>query len=384
MSYKGIPPGKKGIDMFDIPLIRPFISEEVKQSVIAVLDSGHLTEGKVTRDLEAAVENFIGVKHCIAVTSCTTGLELALRCLDIGRGDHVIVPAFTYPATADVVRIVGADPVFVDVDRDTMLMDYNDLRKAITPATKAVIPVSLFGNPLDYDTLDLIKKEFGIFILEDAACALSAEFKGVPTGRRADITVFSLHPRKFVTTGEGGLITTDNDNWASWIRSYKRFGIAAEGAEIKFADIGTNCKLSDILAAVGVAQMQQIENLIAQRQKLAAGYLELLETADEIQIPKTTPHGKHAYQSFCVFVKHRDAVLERMRSRGIEVQIGSYFLPGQPAFHDLPNSRSADTLEGSLRADAQCLALPLYHQMTTAHQEQVTSALKEAIAWKQQ
>jgi dTDP-4-amino-4,6-dideoxygalactose transaminase len=366
--------------MFDIPLIRPFISQDVKQRVMAVLDSRHLTEGKVTQALEAAVEGFIGVAHCIAVTSCTTGLELALRCLGIGRGDEVIVPAFTYPATADVVRIVGADPVFVDVDRHTMLVDYDDLRKAIRPATKAIIPVSLFGNPLDYDTLGRIKKEFGLLVVEDAACALSAEFKGIPVGKHADITVFSLHPRKFVTTGEGGLITTDNAGWASWIRSYKRFGTATDGSGIKFTKIGTNCKLSDILAAIGVAQMQQIEALVARRQKQAAYYLELLQDADDIQLPSTTAHGKHAYQSFCVFVNQRNAILEKMRSQGIEVQIGSYFLPEQPAFHDLPNSRSPDTLEGSIRADAQCLALPLYHQMTAADQQRVIAALKETMA----
>jgi dTDP-4-amino-4,6-dideoxygalactose transaminase len=366
--------------MFEIPLIRPYISEEMKHKVIDVLDSYHLTEGKVTGELEDAVKYYIGVKHCIAVTSCTTGLELALRCLNIGVGDEVVVPAFTYPATADVVRIVGAVPVFVDIDPDTMLVNYDHLGKVITPATKAMIPVSLFGNPLDYDRLNQIKEQFGLFIVEDAACALSAEFKGVPTGRHADITVFSLHPRKFVTTGEGGLITTDNNGWAAWIRSYKRFGIAIDEKEIIFTNIGTNCKLSDILAAVGVTQMQQIQDLISQRQNQASYYMKLLKDVPGVKLPLTTAYGKHSYQSFCIFVPHRNAILKQMRSRGIEVQIGSYFLPEQPAFHDSSTDRFTENMDGSRRADSQCLALPLYHQMTKADQEKVISILKETIA----
>lgn len=365
--------------MFKIPLIRPYLPKEVKQKVLDVLDSSHLTEGRVTAELEALVADYIGTKHCIAVTSCTTGLELALRCLDIGKGDEVIVPAFTYPATADVIRIVGAIPVFVDVCRDTMLIDYDQLEKAVTPSTKAFIPVSLFGNPLDYDKLHSIKKQYGLFIVEDAACALSASFKGIHTGKDADISVFSLHPRKFVTTGEGGLITTDNDSWNDWIRSYKRFGMEMDGNALVFTRIGTNCKLSDIQAAVGVIQIQQVQELISQRQTQARYYLKLLENVDGVTLPVTTPYGKHSYQSFCVFVGHRDAILKRMRSRGIEVQIGSYFLPEQPAFNDSLNRLDPGNLNGSRSASSECLVLPLYHQMTKGDQDLVVSVLRETI-----
>lgn len=365
--------------MFEIPLIKPYISEEVKQSVWDVLNSGHITEGKVTAKLEAGVQSYLGVRHCIAVTSCTTGLELALRCLGIGEADEVIVPAFTYPATADAICIAGATPVFVDVNQDTMLIDYDRLEKAITPVTRAIMPVSLFGNPLDYDRLNQIKQQHGLFVIEDAACALSAEFKGTPTGKHADITVFSLHPRKFITTGEGGLITTDNDRWARWLRSYKRFGMSTAGSDVVFERIGTNCKLSDILAAVGVVQMQQIQKLVLRRRQQVSCYMELLEDLEAVALPATTPFGKHSYQSFCVFVAHRDTIIERMRSKGIEVQIGSYFLPEQPAFRNLKNGRFPDHMEGSRRADAQCLALPLYHHMTKTDQEKVISVLKATM-----
>ena len=244
-----------------IPLIKPYINRDIKRRVLAVLDSGQLTEGSVTSEYEQVCRAYLGCKYAIAVSSCTVGLEMALRCLNIGPGDEVIVPDYTYPATADVVAIVGAKVVLIDVDPKTMLIDYNALEAAINPSTKAVIPVSLFGNPLDFDRLTALKTQYGIYVIEDAAGAIGAEFKGSKVGTLADITVFSSHPRKFITTGEGGIITTDNDLWAAWMKSYKRFGIVARSKreEITFERIGTNYKLSDILGAIGLGQMRLIE-----------------------------------------------------------------------------------------------------------------------------
>lgn len=164
--------------MIKIPLIKPYINNRVKEKVLEVLESRYLTEGPVTHEFEETFKNYIGCRHAIAVTSCTTGLELALRVLRVGPGDEVIVPDYTYPATADVVSIVGATTVIVDISRDTMLVDYAAIERAITAKTKAIIPVSLFGNPLDYNRLGKIKKEHGVYILEDAACAVGAESKG--------------------------------------------------------------------------------------------------------------------------------------------------------------------------------------------------------------
>lgn len=365
--------------MFDIPLIRPYIPEAVKKKILGVLDNHHITQGAVTAELEELVGDFIGVENCIAVTSCTTGLELALRCLNIGENDEVIVPAFTYPATADAVCIVGATPVFVDVDRETMLIDFDKAADSVTSKTKAMMPVSLFGNPLNYDRLNNLKKEHHLFIVEDAACALSAEFKGMPTGKQADISVFSLHPRKFITTGEGGLITTDNHVWAQWMRSYKQFGMATDSTSMVFERIGTNLKLSDILSAIGVVQMQQIESLIAKRQEQARYYRQLLRGVAGVTIPKITADGVNSYQSFCIFVNKRDTILEDLRSNGIEVQIGSFFLPEQPAFSGYVEKHALSSFRGSLRASRECLVLPLYHEMQRSDQEKVVIALRKAI-----
>jgi len=369
-----------------IPLIKPYITQEVKDKVCEVLDSGYLTEGPVTKQFEEAFRTYIGCKHAIAVTSCTTGLEMALRVLNIGPGDEVIVPDYTYPATGDVVAIVGARIVIVDISEDTMLIDYDRIEKAITGKTKAIIPVSGFGNPLDYDRLSEIRQNFGVYIVEDAACSIGAEFKGVKVGNQADISVFSLHPRKFITTGEGGLITTNNLEWADWMLSYKHFGMGVSESRLgtDFDRIGTNYKLSNILSVVGLVQMKHIDELLNRRLELAQNYIDLLKGQENIIIPKTTEQGKHSRQSFCIYVENRDALMKKMREMGIEVQIGTYSLHMHPAFAPSEFCRIDGGVSGSKYAFEHCLTLPLYHEVTFEDQEYVIEQLLEAKGSKLQ
>jgi dTDP-4-amino-4,6-dideoxygalactose transaminase len=361
-----------------IPLIKPFINEDIKSKVLSVLESGYLTEGSVTRKFEEVCGEYLGSRHCIAVSSCTVGLEMALRCMTIGPEDEVIVPDYTYPATADAVAIVGAKIILVDVNPKTMLIDYDALEEAITPSTRAVIPVSLFGNPLDYDRLKAIKKKFGIYIVEDAACALGAGYKDQRVGTLADITVFSLHPRKFITTGEGGLITTDNDTWAAWLTSYKRFGIGhnLSREEAVFERIGTNYTLSNVLAAIGLGQMQHINDLLTRRKELASIYIRLLDGMKGLSLPLTTPCGSHSYQSFSVLVENRDNILKGLRRQGIEVQIGTYSLHLQPAFQNSQICQIKSDMNGSNYAYKHCLILPLYHDVRAEDQKEVVTAIK--------
>lgn len=370
--------------MHRIPLIKPYITGEIKDKVCEVLDSGYLTEGPVTREFEESFQRYIGCGHAIAVTSCTTGLELALRALDIGPGDEIIVPDYTYPATADAVAIVGATIVMVDVSEDTMLINYEAVEKAITPRTKAIMPVSIFGNPLDYGRLDTVKQGHGIHIIEDAACSIGAEYKGVKVGALADISVFSLHPRKFITTGEGGMITTNNDEWAAWMDSYKHFGVCQEASRegIVFNRIGTNYKLSNILAAVGLVQMRHIEELLNKRIELADRYRELLADVRRIKFPQIITTGKHSYQSFCIFVENRDRIMRHMREKGIEAQIGTYALHRHPAFAEGLRILHHGPFDGSRYAFDHCLALPLYHEMTAAEQDLVVDQLSKALQIK--
>jgi dTDP-4-amino-4,6-dideoxygalactose transaminase len=368
--------------MVRIPLIRPYITEEVKAKVLEVLDSGYLTEGPVAHELEAAFRQYIGCRHAIAVTSCTTGLELALRCLGIGPGDEVIVPDYTYPATASVVAIVGARAVIVDCAPRTMLIDYDAAEAAIGPRTKAIIPVSLFGNPLDAPRLEALRSRYGVKIVEDAACSIGAEYAGKKVGALADITVFSLHPRKFITTGEGGIVTTDRDDWAAWMESYKHFGMgkATDREGIVFERIGTNLKLSNLQAAVGVVQMRHVEELLTRRRSLAAQYTERLARLQGVTLPVTTERGVHSYQSFCVFVPERDRLLSNLRRDGIEVQIGTYALHRHPAYQQGAQIDVRGPMSGSSAAFETCLALPLFHDMTNQEQDQVVGALHEQLS----
>lgn len=366
--------------MYKIPLIKPYLPEGTKEKVLQVLDSGYLTEGPVTAEFEKIVKDFIGCGHVLAVTSCTTGLELALRALGIGPGDEVVTSDYTYPATADVIRIVGADAVIVDVSKDTMLIDYDAIEKAITPKTKAIIPVSIFGNPLDYERLDMIKKKYKVRIVEDAACSLGAEYKGAMTGNQSDIAVFSLHPRKFLTSGEGGLVATNNSELAAWMNSYKHFGMghSTTRESTGFEMIGTNYKLSNVLAAVAIEQAKQIEALLGKRRELAANYIEMLKEVNGITLPSVTPGGLHSYQTFSVFVDERDRIMKAMRENGIEAQIGTYSLHMHNAFRQ-PGIRLEGDLENSRYSFEHCLALPLFHEMQIEQQQTVVKELRKLL-----
>ncbi len=364
-----------------IPLTKPYIDQEIKDRVLSVLDSGYITEGPVTKELEEKVKAYIGCQHAIAVSSCTTGLELALRTLKIGPGDEVIIPDYTYPATGDVVAITGANIVVVDVNPRTMLIEYDQIEKAITNRTKAIIAVSLFGNPLDYDKLAMIKEKHDLYLVEDAACAIGAKHRSIYAGNFADISVFSFHPRKFITTGEGGMITTNRQSWADFIRSYKKHGISIDNPvlPILFERIGTNYKLSDILSAVGLGQINHIDKLLTKRFKLSESYKELLKNTNNVKIPEVTSEGLHSYQSFCVFVKDVQRVIETMGKAGIQVQIGTYALHKQKAFSKSLSCRFVGEMTGSALAFETCLALPLYHDLTFQQQQYIVENLVATV-----
>ena len=262
-----------------------------------------------------------------------------------------------------------------------MLIDYDMIEKAVTGRTRAIIPVSIFGNPLDYDRLDRIKKKYGLYIIEDAACSIGAEYKGVKVGNQADISVFSLHPRKFITTGEGGVITTSNREWADRMISYKHFGMGVHDSRLttSFERIGSNCKLSNILAAVGLVQMRHIDELLGRRIELSRNYIYLMKEDDCFILPETTSQGKHSCQSFCIYVENRDQVMQKMRDRGIEVQIGTYALHMHPAFAPSSYCRIEGELAGSIYAFEHCLTLPMYHELTLDDQKYVIEELVKGI-----
>ena len=362
-----------------IKLIEPVVGKEELQIIEKVLNSGWLTEGPITREFEAKLAEFIGAKYAVAMNNCTTALELALRVLEVGRGDEVIVPDFTHPATGNVVKWVGANPVLVDMDLSTYNIDAEDVKNAITKNTKCIIPVSWGGNPLNMKPLNELKEKHNLFIIEDAACSLGAEYDGKKTGTMADITCFSFHPRKIITTGEGGMAVTDNPVYAEKLESLKKFGMTTTNGEIRFTQIGTNYKLSDILGAVGVKQMEKINTIIDRRIELANYYNKLLAEVDSIRAPEKRENTKHVYQTYAAYIEKegvRDKLIADLRKENIETQIGTYALHLQPSYE---RAKKIGKLERAETLYRNLLALPMCHSMTKEDQEYVISEIKKSL-----
>ena len=362
-----------------LKLIEPVIDEEEVKSVSRVLRSGWLTEGSVTKRFEEEVRKYLGVKYAVATTSCTTALELSLRALGIGPGDEVIVPDFTHPATGNIVEWIGAMPVLVDVDLLSYNIDPSEVEKAITEETKCIIPVSWGGNPLDMKPLSDLKEKHGLTIVEDAACSLGAESDGKKTGTMADITCFSFHPRKIVTSGEGGMVVTDDPALAEKISSMKNFGMRTESGKHMFVQLGTNYKLSDVLSAIGLAQMKKIEKMIRRRIELANYYDRLLVGNDLITPPQRRENTKHTCQTYSVYVQKeraRDRIIEDLRKASIETQIGTYALHLQPSYKD---AKRVGRLERAEKLYMNLLALPLSHSMLKKDQELVISRIEKSL-----
>lgn len=365
-----------------IPLIEPVVGDEELENIETVLDSGYMTQGPYAEEFEDGFADRVGIDHGITVTSCTTGMELALEALGVGSGDEVPIPDFTHPATANAVVRVGADPVLVDVDRDTYNVNPDALSDAITDDTAALLPVSWGGQPLPTDAIDDIAANHDIPVIEDAACSSGAAYDGQPVGSQFDVSVFSFHPRKVLTTGEGGMITTDDDDLAQTMRSIKNFGTDQREGEIGFVrDDATNYRFSDILAAVGVAQLEKLDEIVERRREIAHRYTDLLADIDGVRSPMEPDEAYHNYQAYCVYVEAgddetRDDLIDAMAERDIETQIGTYALHNTEAFSD---AKQESDLETSSALEANLLTLPIAHSVTVEDQKQVVDTLDEAL-----
>ncbi len=362
-----------------IKLIEPQVGQEELNRIKDVLNSGWLTEGPVTEEFEEKFAKTVDANHGIAVCNCTVALELSLRALKIGLGDQVIVPDFTHPATAQAVVWAGADPILVDVDPYSYNIDIDSVENAITKNTKCVIPVSWGGNPINMKPYLDLKDKYGLYIVEDAACSVGAKYNGGKTGSMADVSCFSFHPRKIITTGEGGMITTNNDDWAEKMRSLKKFGEGFVDGKLEFTRIGTNFKLSNILSAIGLGQLEKLDKIIARRTELARNYNRILESSEGIRPPSCEKEAKHVYQTYATFIEKtgaRDVILKELRSKGIEVQIGTYALHLQPAFKDM---KRQGPLENSTSLYRNLLALPMSSSMSLDDQKFVVSQIESVL-----
>lgn len=381
-----------------IPISKPYFGKEEQLAVAEPLQTGWVVQGPKVAEFESLFSTYSGARHSIATTSATTALHMALIAVGVGPGDEVIVPAFTWVATANVVEMQGARPIFVDIELDTFNIDVARIEEAITPRTKAIIPVSLFGVSADLDPIMAIARRHGLAVIEDAACATGAWYHGRHAGTVADIGCFSFHPRKAITTGEGGMVTTADDRIAEHVRSLRDHGASKSdlarhlGARSyvlpDFNIVGYNYRMTDLQAAVGVVQMSRLEGLLEQRTAVAHRYDTALQGLGWLR-PPVTPEGyRHGYQSYvCLFQPEapsmanvealhgkRNELMDALESAGIATR------PGTHAVHALGFYRDKYGIEVSSYpnawiADQLTLALPLYAQLAPEEQEYVVEHL---------
>ncbi|NNL75553.1 MAG: DegT/DnrJ/EryC1/StrS family aminotransferase, partial [Desulfobacterales bacterium] len=279
-----------------IRLCVPQTGHEELEAIAEVLSSGYLSQGEKVKEFEKLVADYIGVKYAFATSSCTTALHLSLVALGIGPGDEVLVPDFTFPATANVVVQQQAVPILVDIDLDTFTINIEDLIAKITSKTKAVMPVHAFGLPADMDPILQLSKKHGFAVIEDAACALGARYKASQCGTFGDMGCFSFHPRKSITTGEGGMITTNNDVLAEKIGLLRSHGGIKREGRFSFEDAGFNYRLSEIHGAMGIQQIKKIDRILSKRHELALRLSEKLDCLETLITPKQPNYAQHTYQ----------------------------------------------------------------------------------------
>ena len=345
----------------------PDVGEEELAEVAAVLESGQLTMGPKVAELEAELARVCEVQHAIAVSSGTAALHLPLMALGIGEGDEVLVPAYTFPATANVVALCGARPVLVDVDPATMNLDLERTAAAVTPRTRAVLAVHLFGRPLDWDALVAALPD-SVALIEDAAGALGARSQGRPCGSLGVAGCLSFHPRKIVTTGEGGAVTTHDAALADLIRSLRHHGIEPRG-DFDIARPGLNYRLSDVLCALGIPQLRRLDDLLAARTRLAAAYTERL-AGIEVETPSAGDGDVHGWQAYVIGLDRRDEALQALRAEGIEAQIGTYALNLLSAYRD------QGEFPGATHSFERALALPFHSRLSEDDLDRVVAALR--------
>lgn len=364
-----------------IRLCVPYTGNEELEAIAEVLSSGYLSQGEKVVEFEKLVAEYIGAKYAFATSSCTTALHLSLVALGIGPGDEVLVPDFTFPATANVVVQQHALPILVDIDLDTFTIDIEDLRSKISDKTKAVIPVHAFGLVADMDPIQQLSKKHGFAVIEDAACALGAQYKGAQCGTIGDVGCFSFHPRKSITTGEGGMITTNSDDLASKISLLRSHGGIRQEGRFSFEDAGFNYRLSEIHGAMGIQQMNKFERILALKRKLAISLSEQLGCIENCAPPKQPNYAQHTYQSYVVLLDddvERDRVIRRMYEKGIETTIGTYALHLQPYFARQYNYLPGE-IANSRNAYNRSLTLPLYAGLKTAEIEFIADTLKTIL-----
>ncbi len=367
-----------------IPLARPYLAEEEAAAVREVLGTGLLVNGPKAAELEALVASECQRRHAVALSSGTSALCLALESLGIGSGNQVLCPDLTWPSPAHAVIRSGAEPVLVDVDSEEWNATVEACRSALTPETRAAIVIDQFGNPAR--AREIVEALPGIPVIVDAACSLGSFVGDTPCGALGVIACMSFHPRKVITTGEGGMCLTDDPALDARLRMLRNHGVDRTGVD--FEQASGNYRMSEPAAAIGLVQMSRLRAMVQERRQLGARYLELLSGLSDLGFQREADGGRGNYQTFGVLLPEelsgtkRDGVVQALREQGVEAGRLSYALHrlGSLRTAALQAERSGRSLRVSEAIADRGLALPLYVSMTEAEQEQVARALKTVLS----
>ncbi len=391
-----------------IPIIRPVVGEDEIEAVTTVLRSGWLTQGARVAEFEEAFATCVGAEFACAVSSCTTASHCALLVVGVRPGDEVVTVSHSYIATANAIRYCGAKPVFVDIERNSFNIDPLQVEQAVTERTRAILCVHQMGMPCDLSALKSIARRHNLALVEDAACAIGSELAvegeferiGKPHG---DIACFSFHPRKIVTTGDGGMITTQNPEWDARLRLLRQHGMnvsdrARHGAKNiiyeAYSELGLNYRMTDLQAAIGIVQIERLPRTVARRRELVERYSQKLATVPGLNLPQEPDWARSNWQSFCVRLPDRSdqrTIMQAMLDRGVSTRRGIMCAHREPAYPartwtcgiDKNTCRcskwSCDRLVESEQAQDQTIILPLYHEMTATDQDQVIESLLAAL-----
>jgi dTDP-4-amino-4,6-dideoxygalactose transaminase len=366
----------KKIPPVDLARQYSLISEETERAVLKILSSGYYVGGAAVTDFEREFADYTGVNHCLACNSGTDALYLALRALKIGVGDEVITSPFTFIATAEAVTMTGATPVFIDIDLDTFNLDLTQIKKAITPRTKAIIPIHLFGQSVNMSQLMEIAQTHHLYVIEDCAQATGAEWNGQKVGSMGHIGCFSFFPTKNLgACGDGGAVTTNDCAIADQIKILREHG---SSVRYRHDVMGVNSRLDAIQAAILQVKLRYLEQWNQQRQEVANRYQELLSPLPTLKLPQALYGSQHVWNQYTIMIPSRDEVRERLQQMGV-ISMVYYPIPLhlQPVYQEL--GYQIGQLPNSEQASDEVLSLPMFPGLTIEEQQQVVYCLKDCL-----
>lgn len=361
-----------------IPVSKPALIGREKEYVTDCIESSWISStGKYISLFEEEFARYLGVRHALSCCNGTVALHLALLALGIGAGDEVIIPTLTYVATANAVRYMGATPVLADSDAETWNIDPEKIESLITQRTKAIIPVSLYGHPCEMDTIMEIAKRHALFVVEDAAEALGSKYRGRPCGSMADVSTFSFYGNKTITTGEGGMVVTNDDALAQKIRLLKGQGMDPK-RRYWFPVVGYNYRMTNIEAAIGLAQLENVEKFVEKRRTIARWYGKYLADVPGITLPVEKDYAHHSYWMYSILIeegfgKSRDDVMEHLLEKGVETRPFFYPMHIMPVYED----PDAEYLKTAVGIAEKGINLPTYYELSEEDVSAIAGILKE-------